>query len=189
MVDPILMTRELVEQAMQGDRDAFATLVGRSLRRLVGTAGLILQDPAGADDAAQEALIRAWRDLPKLRDPDRFDRWLYRLLVRACHDQRRRSRNELPIDLVFADRGPWQPDAASRVADRDELDRGFAHLSDEHRLVVVLRYYAGFSDAEVARVAALPIGTVKSRLSRALDLLRAGMAADARAALVEERQA
>lgn len=183
------MSRELVNLAMHGDRDAFATLVSRSLRRMVGTAGLILRDSAGAEDAAQEALIRAWRDLPRLRDPDRFDAWLYRLLVRACQDQIRRSRRELPIDVLLS-AGDWsEADGTKVIADRDELDRGLSRLTHDQRLVVVLRYYAGLPDSEVARVTGLPTGTVKSRLSRALDALRASLAAEARTTVLEERPA
>jgi len=174
---------------MRGNRDSFATLVDRSIRRLVGTAGLILQDSAAAEDATQEALIRAWKDLPGLRDPDRFDAWLYRLLVRACQDQLRRSRREVPIDQLLLGPNWSQSDAATHVADRDELDRGLARLTDDQRLVLVLRYYVGLSDSEVARVARVPIGTVKSRLSRALDALRAGLAAEARTAVFGERPA
>jgi RNA polymerase sigma-70 factor (ECF subfamily) len=89
------LSRELVEQAMRGNREAFAVLVDRAHARLVGTAGLILRDRGWAEDAAQDALVRAWRDLPSLRDPDRFDAWLHRLLVHASQDQLRRHRHEL----------------------------------------------------------------------------------------------
>ena len=179
----------MVERARRGDREAFAALVDGSFRRLVGTAGLILRDATRGEDAAQEALIRAWRDLPSLRDVDRFDAWLYRLLVHACQDQLRRSRREIPTDELLSTHGSVTEDAVSALADRDEIDRGLSRLSSEQRTVVVLRYYGGLSDREVGEAIGLPVGTVKSRLSRALDAMRAELAAEARGARGEERLA
>lgn len=164
---------------MHGDRDAFGILAERSLPRLVGTAGLILRDADAADDAAQEALVRAWRDLPGLRDPDRFEAWLHRVLVRACGDQvRRRQRDRRDAATVVVPPGPR--DATQRVADRDEMERALARLSVEQRIAVVLHYYLGLSHPEIAEATGQPLGTVKSRLSRALDALQAALAADAR---------
>ena len=185
----VASNRELVEQARRGDREAFSTLVAGSVRRLVGTAGLILRDASGGEDAAQEALIRAWRDLPTLRDVDRFDGWLYRLLVHSCQDQLRRSRREIPTEELLSTQGSAAEDAAGALADRDEIDRGLSRLSREHRTVVVLRYYGGLTDREVGEAIGAPIGTVKSRINRALDMMRAELAADARGARSEERLA
>lgn len=164
---------------MHGDRDAFGILAERALPRLVGTAGLILRDADAADDAAQETLVRAWRDLPGLRDADRFDVWLHRVLVRACGDQvRRRRRDRRAAAVATVEAG--QPDATQGVTDRDEMERALGRLSVEQRTAVVLHYYLGLSHLEVAEATGQPIGTVKSRLSRALDHLRAALAADAR---------
>ena len=80
--------RQLVDRARRGDHDAFAQLVHASVARLETAARLILRDPELARDAVQDALFRAWRDLPGLRDPDRFDAWLHRLTVNACLDLR-----------------------------------------------------------------------------------------------------
>lgn len=181
--------RELVDRAKRGDREAFSALVDGSIRRLVGTAGLILHDAGRGEDAAQEALIRAWRDLPTLRDPDRFDAWLYRLLVRACHDQLRRARRDIPTEELMPSHGFVTDDEVGAFADRDEIDRGLSRLSQEQRTVVVLRYYGGLSDREVGEAIGRPVGTVKSRLNRALDAMRAELAADARGARGEERLA
>lgn len=118
--------RDLVEQAMHGSHHAFAELAAASIGRLYGTAGLILRNHALADDAVQNALIRAWRDLSRLRDPDRFDAWLRRLLVNACNDELRRSvrhRSDIGLDAMI---GASLPDAAATLANRDELERGFA---------------------------------------------------------------
>jgi RNA polymerase sigma-70 factor (ECF subfamily) len=173
------LSRELVERAMHGDRDAFGILAERRLPRLVGTAGLILRDGDAADDAAQEALVRAWRDLPGLREPDRFDAWLHRILVRACGDQLRRRRRDASStwDHLPANVGA---DEASRQADRDELEGALDRLNHDQRTVVVLHYYLGLSHPEIAEATGQPIGTVKSRLSRAVDYLRAELAAAAR---------
>jgi RNA polymerase sigma-70 factor (ECF subfamily) len=176
------LSRELVEQAMHGSREAFTVLVDRAHTRLVGTAGLILRDRGWAEDAAQDALVRAWRDLPGLRDPERFDAWLHRLLVRSCSDQLRRHRHELTDVELLVDRRPQTDGAAATrgVDDRDELERGLRHLTDEQRIVIALRYYLGLTDNEVAAATGLPVGTVKSRIFRALESLRAALAAEAR---------
>ena len=97
------MQRELVERARQGDHDAFAELAGAAISRLDSAAWLILRDPDQAKDAVQNALVRAWRDLPTLRDPDRFEAWLNRLVVRSCIDEARRlRRHRVDIELT-----PW----------------------------------------------------------------------------------
>lgn len=175
------MQRELVEQAMHGNHHAFAELATAAIGRLYGTAGLTLRNHA-QDEAVQNALIHAWRDLPRLRDPDRFDAWLRRLLVHACTDELRRCgrhRAEIALDnldvLAIAD-------GAVALADRDQLQRGFARLTDDYRTVLALRFYLDLPLAEVAHALSVPIGTVKSRLNRALQGLRAELAASERAA-------
>ena len=104
------MKRDLVERARRGDHDAFAELAGAAISRLDATAWLMLRDTDRATDAVQNALVRAWRDLPTLRDPDRFDAWLHRLLVNACIDEIRRvRRRRFDVDV---DR-PLQPSRPS----------------------------------------------------------------------------
>ena len=175
------MTRDLVERARRGDHDAFATLSGAAVSRLDATAWLMLRDTDRAMDAVQNALVRAWRDLPALRDPDRFDAWLYRLVIHACTDEVRRGRrHRFEVDISEITTGPVVADETSVIADRDQIERGFRSLGPEERAVIVLHHYLGLPLPEVASTLQLPLGTVKSRLYRGLGQMRAVLDADAR---------
>jgi RNA polymerase sigma-70 factor (ECF subfamily) len=174
------MQRELVERARQGDHDAFAELAGAAISRLDATAWLILRDPEQASDAVQNALVRAWRDLPTLRDPGRFDAWLRRLLVRACIDEARRLRRHR-VDLSIDAIGSLSiPDGSELVATRDRIERAFEHLDPESRVLIVLHHYLDLPLPEVAQTLGVPLGTAKSRLHRAIQAMRAAIAADDR---------
>jgi RNA polymerase sigma-70 factor (ECF subfamily) len=175
------MTRDLVERARKGDHDAFAELAGAAISRLDATAWLMLRDADRATDAVQNALVRAWRDLPTLRDPDRFDAWLRRLLVNACIDEIRRvRRRRLDVDITDLSNPPAIADAASAIADRDQLERAFSRLEPEERAVIVLHHYLDLPLPEVAATLGIPLGTTKSRLYRGLREMRAALDADAR---------
>jgi RNA polymerase sigma factor (sigma-70 family) len=180
------MSRDLVIRAREGDHDAFARLATSSIGRLNAVARLILHDNAIAEDAVQDALVDAWRNLRALRDPDRFDAWLNRLLVRACQDAwRRRSRRALvELPLRPTDDAPG-PDIALSVAASDQLERGLRRLTIEQRTVVVLTFYLDLSLADVALATGVPVGTVKSRLNRSIAALRASVDADSREQLTE----
>jgi len=170
---------ELVDRARRGDHEAFSVLAGGAVDRLYGIARLILRDTELAEDATQDALVRAWRDLPTLRDVERFDAWLYRIVVRSCTDigrHRRRWRAEITI---LPDE-PVGPDSASSLADRDQLERGLRRLNDGQRTILALTYFLGLSLAETADALQIPVGTAKSRLHYALEALRAALAADER---------
>jgi len=174
------MQLELVERARRGDHDAFAELAGAAITRLDAAARLILRDPDQAKDAVQETLVRAWRDLPTLRSPDRFDAWLHRLLYRACIDEARRlRRHRFDVELTPIV-SPATSDIASATADRDQLERGFSRLEPESRALIVLHHYLDLPLPEVAIVLGIPLGTAKSRLHRALQSMRAALDADAR---------
>ena len=185
------MQTELVDQARRGDREAFSVLAGGAVDRLYAIARLILRDAELAEDATQEALVRAWRDLPTLRDVERFDAWLYRLIVRAAADvgrHRRRWRAEI---TVLPDE-PIESDATSNLADRDQLERALRRVSDDQRAILVLTYYLGLSPTDAAEALDIPVGTAKSRLHYAIGALRAAVEADDRApngALQEGRMA
>jgi len=175
------MGRDLVERARRGDHDAFAVLAGAAISRLDAAAWLMLRDPDLAMDAVQNTLVRAWRDLPALRDPSRFDAWLYRLLIHACTDEIRRARrHRFDVDIGALTREPSIADASSTIADRDELERGFDRLAPEERAVIVLHHFLDLPLPEVAVTLQIPLGTVKSRLYRGLREMRAVLDADAR---------
>lgn len=162
----------LVQAASRGDREAFAALVAPRLDRLYATATLILRDSARAEDAVQDGLVRAWRDLRSLREPERFDAWLRRVVVNACRDESRRGRRREADVRLLPEHDGVTMDGASRLADRDELDRGLAGLSTDHRATLVLHYYLGLPLTDIADALAIPLGTAKSRLHHAREALR-----------------
>ena len=175
------MQQELVRRAQSGDHDAFCALVRSALSRLVATARLILRDQDRAEDAVQDALIEAWRDIRGLRDPERLDAWLHRLLVRSCYRAARRERRRDVVEIaVSADDDAPAPDLTGSIAERDRVDRAFRKLTQDQRAVLVLFYYADLPLADVAAALDIPLGTTKSRLSRATDALRAVLEADER---------
>jgi RNA polymerase sigma-70 factor (ECF subfamily) len=170
---------ELVRAARDGDRDAYDILVTELIDRLYRIARLILRDVDTAEDAVQEALVRCWRDLPRLRDADRFEAWLHRILLRAISDEVR-DRHRRHVSLTVLRIEPATADASRALADRDELARVFDRLSVEHRTIVVLHHYLGLTADEAAATIGIPVGTAKSRLHYATEALRAALDADAR---------
>ena len=172
------MRRPLVERARQGDDVAFGELVDADGDRCFAIAYRILRDHEAAQDAVQQAFLLAWRDLPRLRNVERYDVWLHRLLVNACYEESRRRRRwsgrvrALPVD------GPAGPDQLVSVDDRDLIERMFAKLTPEHRAVFVLHHYAGLPVAAIAEIVGVPVGTVKSRLHHATRFLRGAIAID-----------
>ena len=173
--------RTLVEQAGRGDHDAFAQLASASATRLDAAARLILRDPELARDAVQNALVRAWRDLPGLRDPDRWDAWLHRLLVNSCLDEvRRKRRRPIEVEILEIDE-PARSDSSRELADRDLVERALNRLEPEHRALVVLHYYLGYPLPEAATLVGISLPAAKSRLHRAMQGLRRTLTADAAA--------
>lgn len=171
---------QLVVRAQGGDRDAFTLLVDRSFDRCHGVAMRLLRDSGLADDAVQRAMVEVWRNLPRLREPARYDAWSYRLLVRACYAEYRKAPRWQPGIEPGSPHEPRSSDQLDAVLDRDQLDRAFRRLSMDHRVVVVLHHYLDLPIAQIAAVLEVPAGTVKSRLHRALTELRAALEADAR---------
>ena len=183
------MDRDLVEQARRGDREAFTVLVHQVSDSLFAVAHRILRDSDLAEDALQNALISAWRTLPRLRDSDRFEAWVYRILVHACYAEAGRRRRwtasirVIPIDTQTVS------DGSQALADRDELDRIFRRLPVDQRAVFVLHHYLGLPLVEVADALGIPSGTARSRLHYATRALRAAVVVDGALATEEARLA
>jgi RNA polymerase sigma-70 factor (ECF subfamily) len=187
--------RDLVERAAAGDQAAFESLVRASAGRLFAIAYRVTRDHHLAEDALQQTLVTIWDELPRLRDADRFEAWSYRLIVRSSVAQAKRERRGGPVIRLLPDDADADPIAAGgpdefgRVADRDQLERGFRRLTAEQRAVLVLQHYNGLSLAEIADVLGIPIGTAGSRLHHATRALRAALDADARTDDPKERTA
>jgi RNA polymerase sigma-70 factor (ECF subfamily) len=178
------MRQDLIERARQGDREAFGQLAALEIDRLHAMARLILRDPYLAEDAVQEALIRCWRQLPKLRDVATFDGWLYRILVRAAADEfGRRRRFAASVQSLRIE--PSIDDHTGGIADREALERAFGRLTIDHRAVVVLHHYADLAMPQVAKALGIPEGTAKSRYHYAMAAMRAALEADSRLAAAE----
>jgi RNA polymerase sigma-70 factor (ECF subfamily) len=173
--------RQLVIRAQEGDHDAFSRIAASSIGRLTAVARLILHDEYRAQDAVQDALVDAWRDIRGLRDPDRIDAWLHRLLVRSCYGQAKRAwrRDRVEVPLTPAHEPPLaEPHGV--LESRDQLERALRRLSEDQRAVLVLTYFVDLPLAEAAETLGIPLGTMKSRLNRSMAALRAALEADAR---------
>ena len=154
------MQRDLAVRAREGDHDAFNALAAASIGRLFGIAALILRDRDLAEDATQEALVIAWRDIRGLRQPESIDAWLNRLVVRACYRQRKRERRQIAVLRVAPE--TEEPSSGSHelsIAQRDQIDRGYARLDLDQRAVLVLYHHIGMPLSEVAEILAIPVGT------------------------------
>jgi len=164
--------RDLVERARSGDQEAFADLVHQISDSLFGIARRILRDPDLAEDVVQNALVSIWRKLPHLREPDRFEAWAYRILVRACYADAPRNRKwAATVRLLPADRAD-DVDDFQAISDRDELERAFRRLPLDQRAVFVLHHHAGMPLVLVAETLGIPDGTARSRLHYATRALR-----------------
>jgi RNA polymerase sigma-70 factor, ECF subfamily len=186
--------RELVERAANGDQEAFEGLVRVSANRLFAIAYRILRDHHRAEDAVQQTLVTIWDELPRLRDPDRFDAWTYRVVTRnsvALAKREARSPGGGAIVRLLPDDADASraPDDIGSVADRDQIERGFRRLKPDHRAILTLHHVAGLSSPEIADVLGIPVGTAGSRLHYATQALRAAFEADARLEGTTERSA
>jgi RNA polymerase sigma-70 factor (ECF subfamily) len=176
------MSAEEVDRAMHGDHDAFAALINASANRLYALASLILRDTDRAQDATQEAIVHAWRELPRLRDPLRFEAWLRRMVVNACYDEGRRLRRRAEVSLVHLD-DRQVADPAPGLAETDRIERAFRRLPIEQRTALVLQHHLGMSHADIAKTLGVPIGTVKSRIRYGTAAMRSSLEADDRGPL------
>jgi RNA polymerase sigma-70 factor (ECF subfamily) len=182
------MRDHLVRRAMDGDHEAFASLAADSVDVCYRLASRILRDPHRAQDATQQALLLAWRDLPRLRDPERFDAWLYRLVVNTCYAEARSERRWVARVRALPTDTATEPDVARSVADRDELEGAFRKLTPEQRAVVVLHHHLGYPVTEIAATLGIPDGTARSRLHYAVRQLRAALDQGGRSVVTSEER-
>ena len=176
------MHAALVEQAQRGDRESFDALARLTGDRCMAIAFRILRDFDLADDAVQSALLTAWREIRTLRDPDRFEPWLHRILTNACYaEARRRARWSQAVRLLPAEPAHGSDDYLD-IERRDQLDRAFRRLTVEQRTVLVFHHYLDLPLPEIATRLGVPLGTVKSRMHHAKAALRASLDAEARTA-------
>lgn len=173
--------RALVERAAAGDHDAFDRLAGPRLLAAMRTAMAILRVEEDARDAVQEALVSAWRELPRLREPDQFDAWLGRILVNRCRStlRHRKRVNVREIALDSGDDGNDEQRSPTRYrpvgveggqaqfAEGDAIRRAFERLDPDARALIVLHHVEERPVAEIAALAGVPEGTVKWRLHSA----------------------
>lgn len=177
--DPAAETeRELIRRAQGGDQEAFRRLVDRHGDRVYGLALRIVRSASDAEEVAQDALVRAWRALPRFRGDAAFSSWLYRIVVRRAFDRaatlkgrRQREAGSEGIEALPAEGGAPDPEARERAV---KLERLVAELAEVPRTVVTLYYYQDRSVAEVAKILHMPENTVKTHLSRARAALRSG---------------
>ena len=179
---------ELLDLAASGDRDAFDVLIRPRLDRLYRMAVAITRSEADARDATQDACVLAWRELPRLRDREKFDAWLSQILVNAARGVVRRTGRRRVRELsVDADpEGPgWRAEPSvtaetDTFADTDAIQRAFGRLDGTTRALLVLHYVEGTPLAEIARATGSPVGTVKWRLSNARRALERALEAERR---------
>jgi RNA polymerase sigma-70 factor (ECF subfamily) len=174
------MDTDLVVRAQRGDQQAFTRLLGPIYERLHQIAYRMLRDRPLAEEAVQQAALRIWIGLPKLRDPERFEAWTYRLVVNACYSEARRRKRRLSEVHGLATHEPIVRDEFGRIHDRDQLERGFARLSMDQRAVVVLHHYLDMAVDDVADVLGIRRGTARSRLNRAISRMREVLEAEQR---------
>jgi RNA polymerase sigma factor (sigma-70 family) len=181
--------QDLVQAAQRGDKAAFVELLRPRIDRLFALSQRILRDVDRAEDALQDALVIAWRDLRALRDAERFDAWIHRVVVRECIDQATRERRRVAVLRGLPMEGPVATDELLTLAERDQIERGLQRLSPEHRAILALHHYAGYAPAEIAGILGIPPGTARSRLHHAHQAMRAALEADSRVPTLGGRSA
>lgn len=184
------MRRETVERAISGDHDAFSELARASSDRLYAIATLILRDTDRSQDAVQEALVSAWRDVRALRNPDAWDAWLHRLTVRACYKlaKQERRRNQVELHVLPDVATERATDFSSAIVERDRIDRELGRLTLDQRAVMVLHFYADLTLEQAADILDIPVGTAKSRLHYGLRALRESMRTGSEPAAEQDRE-
>ncbi len=167
---------DLIRSALAANQEAFRELVERYHLPVLRTARILLADSAMAEDVAQEAWVNAWRALGQFNLERPFRPWILRIVANCCRMELRRSRSaDAALDLVEPELLSDKSDLLADVVRREEhaaLDEAITSLPPAQRQIVALRYRADLDLGEIAVVTGLPLGTVKSRLSRALAAIR-----------------
>ena len=174
----------LVARAQAGDRAAFEQLIRPRLDRLLRLALSIVTEEPDARDIVQDACLVAWRELPRLRDRDRFEAWLWRITVNACRsrlrDRRRLTVREVAVEKLAPEAEPAErgPAFADQVTMDDAIRRAFARLDSDRRAILVLHHVDERSIGEIAAFLGIPEGTAKSRLHAAREALTRALRAE-----------
>jgi RNA polymerase sigma-70 factor (ECF subfamily) len=169
---------ELVARARDGDADAFGALVAGHQQAAFRVAWLIVRDPGEAEDAVQEAFVKAWRAMPRFRADAPFRPWILRIVSNEARNRARSTRRRDALTLreaAAAGAGDAAPSPEAAALSRDEaeaLTRALDRLPERDRMVIAYRWLLDLSEAETAEILGVRLGTVKSRLSRALRRLR-----------------
>jgi RNA polymerase sigma-70 factor, ECF subfamily len=173
---------KLVQQAQEGDTEAFAELVLEHQRFAFNLALRALGDPQEAEDIIQEAFLKAWQALPRFRRQSKFQTWLYRIVMNLCYNRLPRLKadmdqaDEASIDFLVAPKPTQNPSSAFDMDELQEfLHRQIDHLPESHRLLISLRYQQNLSYAEIAEIVDTPLGTVKTGIFRARQRLRTAL--------------
>ena len=177
----------LVARAQAGDRDAFEALLERWLDPSLRAAFVILGNEADARDATQEAFLQAWRDIPRLRDPDRFDAWLNRILTNRCRslrgNRRRTTVREINLSVLPESAEPAvgdDPPGEGGSLSLDAVEHAFRRLPMPDRTILVLHHLQHLPVTDVAAGLGIPVGTAKSRLFAARKALERALEAELR---------
>jgi RNA polymerase sigma-70 factor, ECF subfamily len=172
---------EIVARAQAGDTSAFEMLVVEHQAYVYALAFRVLGNPQEAEDAAQEAFVRAWQALPKFRAQSRFGTWLYRIVTNLCYNRLPKLRRELAAigEEEIPDRADFHsglPEPGAEAGERRQwLHRQIDALPESYRLLITLRYQRELPYEDIASVTGLPLGTVKTGLFRAKERLRSAL--------------
>lgn len=177
---------DLIARCRDGDREAFRQLVEQYERRVFNIITPLIGDPEEADDITQEVFIKVYRSLSSFRGTAQFSVWLYRITVNLCLDRlkHRRRRPEAvsldrlleqaegELDVLFRDSSPDAAETLDQARLQHTVQAMLNTLTPEHRLVISLKDLEGYSQEEIAAILNCPVGTVKSRLTRAREALK-----------------
>lgn len=174
----MIQERQLIARAQQGDSAAFEALVNTHAQYVYNLALRVVRNPAEAEDLAQEAFLRAWKSLPTFRQEAQFSTWLYRIVTNLCFNRLPRLKKELqalPLEEGAVDLPDHRQNVETGLLSREmktHLHRAIDNLPEGYRLLITLRHLQNMSYTDIAQVTGMPLGTVKTGIFRARNLLR-----------------